>query len=123
MMSRAGHFDTVAFDVRDNAAMLFFAATSDNGDIRNYLLLMRDAESMSDSVYLEVDELQCSGAEVLDSATLTGNLLTLNLGKEAVAIFKEQEFVVTFDDTPENRSAFEEGSFKVLGDKLTGGHS
>ena len=40
-MAVARHYDTVAFDVRDNAAMLFFAVTEQSGDIRHYLLLMR----------------------------------------------------------------------------------
>ena len=40
-MANSRHFDTVAFDVRDNAAMLFFADTDSSGDIKSYLLLMR----------------------------------------------------------------------------------
>ena len=43
-MSHSRSYDTVAFDVRDNATMLFFARTSDEGDIQDYLLLMRAVE-------------------------------------------------------------------------------
>ena len=122
-MSKASHFDTVAFDVRDDAAMLFFAVTTDNGDIQNYLLLMRDAGDRSDSLYIEIDEKQCSGDDVLTDATLTGNLLTLHLGKDGVGTFGEQELVLTFDDNSDNWSAIESGSFRVLGNKLKGGNS
>ena len=40
-MTESRQYDTVAFDVRDNATMLFFAKTTDLGDISDYLLLMR----------------------------------------------------------------------------------
>lgn len=43
-MSASRHYDTVAFDVRDNATMLFFARTTAEGDIDDYLLLMRTIE-------------------------------------------------------------------------------
>ena len=31
-MADSRHYDTVAFDVRDNATMLFFAKTTETGD-------------------------------------------------------------------------------------------
>ena len=49
-MSEARHYDTVAFDVRDNATMLFFANTSDDEDISDYLLLMRTIDEDFDAV-------------------------------------------------------------------------
>ena len=41
-MSNNHHYDTVAFDVRDNATMLFFAQTGEHGDIDRYFLIVRD---------------------------------------------------------------------------------
>ena len=38
-MPVARHFDTVVFEERDNARMLFFARTTAAGDIEEYLLL------------------------------------------------------------------------------------
>jgi len=35
-MSTSHHYDTVAFDKRDNATMLFFARTTPGGDIDDY---------------------------------------------------------------------------------------
>ena len=56
-MSEARHYDTVAFDVRDNATMLFFANTSDDEDISDYLLLMRTVdEDFDESIYIEINE-------------------------------------------------------------------
>ena len=40
-MSINRRYDTVAFDVRQDATMLFFASTTATGDIDDYLLLMR----------------------------------------------------------------------------------
>ena len=56
-MTANRHYHTVAFDVRDNAAMLFFAKTTGSGDIEDYLLLMRaTGEEFDDSIYLEINE-------------------------------------------------------------------
>ena len=55
-MAESRHYDTVAFDVRDNAAMLFFAKTTEEGDISDYLLLMRTIEEDFDSMtYIEIN--------------------------------------------------------------------
>ena len=55
-MSASRHYDTVAFDVRDSATMLFFARTSADGDIDDYLLLMRTiGEDFDDTIILEVN--------------------------------------------------------------------
>ena len=40
-MTDSRHYDTVAFDVRENATMLFFARTTRTGDIGDYLLGMQ----------------------------------------------------------------------------------
>jgi len=55
-MSASRHYDTVAFDVRDNATMLFFARTSAAGDIEDYLLLMRTiGEDFDDTIFHALD--------------------------------------------------------------------
>ena len=54
-MSHSRYYDTVAFDVRDNATMLFFAKTSAEGEIKDYLLLMRAIEEdFDESFYIEI---------------------------------------------------------------------
>jgi hypothetical protein len=117
-------YDTVAFDVRDNATMLFFARTSPKGDIEEYLLLMRaEGEEYDDAIYLEVNEQQFAGHDLIKEARLTGNILTLELCEPAKELQGAAEIVVTFDETPENKSSMEQGAFRVLGDTLTGGHA
>ena len=119
-MKPASHYDTVAFDVRDNASMLFFAETADNGDIKSYLLLMRAA---GDSIYLEINEDEFGGTDVISEAELTTNVLTLRLHPTAASELGGDELVVTFDDNEANRAGIEAGAFQVLGEKLTGGHT
>ncbi len=123
-MAPTCHYDTVAFDVRDNAAMLFFADTDARGDIKSYLLLMRAcSETLDETIYLEIDEEQLAGRDVIKEAALTGNVLTLRLHPAAAKQFGGAELVLTFDDTEHNRAGIEAGAFRVLGDKLTGGHT
>ena len=123
-MASSRHFDTVAFDVRDNAAMLFFADTDDSGDIKRYLLLMRaGGDALEETIYLEIDEEQLAGKDVISEAALTGNVLRLQLSGSAVDRFGTAELVLTFDDNENNRAGIEAGAFRVLGDLLTGGHS
>ena len=86
-MTDTRHYDTVAFDVRDNATMLFFAKTSDEGEIRDYLLLMRTIEEdFDESLYIEINEQQFGGHNLIREAALTGNLLTLRLHEPASAL-------------------------------------
>ena len=123
-MTQSSHYDTVAFDVRDNAAMLFFADTADSGDIKSYLLLMRASDdALEEAIYLEIDEQQLAGKEVIREAELTANILTLRLHPAAAKQFGDAELVVTFDDNEANRAGIEAGALRVLGDKLAGGHS
>lgn len=123
-MSHSCHYDTVAFDVRDNAAMLFFARTSDTGDIADYLLIMRpDGTELADVIYLEVNESQFSGADLIKVASMSENMLTISLHEPASELDGATEIVLTFDGNEENRNAMETGAFRVLGDKLSGGHA
>ena len=62
-------YDTVAFDVRDNTTMLFFAKTTEEGDISDYLLLMRTVdEEFDESIYIEINEQQFGGHNLIREA-------------------------------------------------------
>ena len=117
-------YDTVAFDVRKNATMLFFASTADDGDIREYLLLMRTVDKeFDDSIYIEINEQQFGGHNLIHEAALTGNILRLRLHDPAPELGGTSEIVLTWTDTPENQRSIEVGAFRVFGDRLVGGHA
>lgn len=121
-MAESRHYDTVAFDVRDNAAMLFFAKTTEEGDISDYLLLMRTIEEDFDSMtYIEINEQQVGGRDLIREATLIGNTLSLHFGEPVEALGNVSEIVLSFADTTENGTSMEMGAFRVLGDALQGG--
>jgi len=121
-MSDSRNYDTVAFDVRDNATMLFFARTTSDGDIDDYLLLMRTVEDDFDSsMYIEINEQQFGGHDLVREAALIGNTLTLHLHEAAAELGDVSEIVLTWADTPENGASIEAGAFRVLGDTLSGG--
>ncbi|MEJ2129039.1 MAG: hypothetical protein P8X81_09345 [Woeseiaceae bacterium] len=123
-MSDSRNYDTVAFDVRDNATMLFFARTTAEGDIDDYLLLMRTVEEDFDSsTYIEINEQQFGGHNLIREATLVGNTLTLHLHEPAAELGNISEIVLTWADTPENGASIEAGAFRVLGDTMTGGNA
>ena len=123
-MSSSRHYDTVAFDVRDNANMLFFARTTDSGDIEDYLLLMRaDGEQDDGAIYLEINERQFAGHDLVSEARMTGNMLTLVLHQPAEPLHGATEIVLTYDDTQENKAGMEQGAFRVLGELMAGGHA
>ncbi len=95
-MASSRHYDTVTFDVRDDATMLFFARTSQAGDIEDYLLLMRAAgEDLDEAIYIEINENQFSGHDLIEEARMTGNMLTLELRESSAEL---------------------DGAFPVLGD-------
>ena len=123
-MSDSRHYDTVAFDVRDNATMLFFARTTPEGDINDYLLLMRTIEeNFDESMYIEINEHQFGGHDLIREAALMGNTLTLTLHEPAEELGGATQIVLTFADTPENGTSIERGAFRVLGDTLVGGNA
>lgn len=123
-MTESRHYDTVAFDVRDNATMLFFANTTDVGDINDYLLLMRTVdEEFDESIYIEINEQQFGGHNLIREAALTGNILTLRLFEPARELGGIADIVLTWSETTENLDAIEMGSFRVLGDTLVGGNA
>ena len=123
-MPDSRHYDTVAFDVRDNATMLFFAKTSTGGDINDYLLLMRTIEDdFDESMYIEINENQFGGHNLIREAELMGNTLTLKLYEAAAELDGATQIVLTFADTPENGTSIERGAFRVLGDTLSCGHA
>ena len=121
-MTKSRQYDTVAFDVRENATMLFFAKTTDTGDILDYLLLMRTIEEdFDESIYIEINEEQFGGHNLIREAALTGNVLTLRLHEPAEALGNAAEITLTWTETSENLDSIENGAFRVLGDKLAGG--
>ena len=123
-MAASRNYDTVAFDVRDNATMLFFARTTAEGDIADYLLLMRTIEEDFDSsTYIEINEQQFGGHNLIREAALMGNTLTLHLHEPARELGGVSEIVLTWADTPENGASIEAGAFRVLGDTMTGGNA
>jgi hypothetical protein len=123
-MPASRHYDTVAFDVRENATMLFFARTTAGGDIEDYLLIMRTiGEDFDDIVFIEVNEEQLGGEDIVREARMSENMLTL-IFHEPVSVFdNESEVVLIFDDSEDNRTSMEAGAFRVLGEKLAGGHA
>jgi hypothetical protein len=123
-MTTTRHYDTVAFDVRDNATMLFFAKTSKNGDIEDYLLVMRAISDDFEAVILiEMNETQVSGTDIIKEATMSENMLTIRFSEPVSEIDGASELILTFDGTAENRTSVETGAFRVLGDKLSGGNA
>jgi hypothetical protein len=123
-MSSNRHFDTVAFDVRDNATMLFFARTDANGEIEDYLLLMRTiTEAFEDFIFLEINEQQVPVNDLIREAEMTEHMLALHFRESVAELDGAEALVITFDATKENRTAMEAGAFRVLGEKLSGGHA
>ncbi|RZV39208.1 MAG: hypothetical protein EX272_00755 [Chromatiales bacterium] len=123
-MTESRQYDTVAFDVRDNATMLFFAKTTEVGDISDYLLLMRTVdEEFDESIYIEINEQQFGGHNLIREAALTSNVLTLRLRQPAEELGGISDIVLTWAETTENLDSIELGAFRVLGDTLVGGNA
>ena len=123
-MTESRAYDTVAFDVRDYATMLFFARTTEVGDICDYLLLMRTVdEEFEESIYIEINEQQFGGHNLIREAALTGNILTLRLHEPAAELGGIADIVLTWSETTENLDSIEVGAFRVLGDTLVGGNA
>ena len=123
-MSQSRHYETVAFDVRDNATMLIFANASPDGEIDDYLLLMRTIEEdFDESIFIDINEQQFGGHDLIREAVLTGNVLTLRLREPASALGGLAEIVLSFTETSENLQSIETGAFRVFGDTLAGGNA
>lgn len=121
-MPKGRVYDTVAFDVRDNAIMLFFAGTSETGEIDDYVLLMRAIEDdFDETLTIERNEKRIDGHDLLKSARLVGNCLTLEFNEPASVFGNARELNLVFDETESNLENLEAGAFRVLGDRLVGG--
>jgi hypothetical protein len=94
------------------------------GDIEDYLLLMRaEGEEFDEAIYIEINENQLAGHDLIQEARMTGNMLTLELREPAAELDGASEIVLTYDDSPENRTNIETGAFRVLGNTLAGGNA
>jgi hypothetical protein len=123
-MTENRHYDTVAYDVRNDAMILFFAKTRQTGDIEDYLLLMRaQGENFDEAIYLEMNENEFVGHDLITEARMTGGMLTLQLREPATELQGAREIVLTYDNNEENRASVEAGAFRILGDRLEGGHA
>jgi hypothetical protein len=123
-MTDSRQYDTVAFDVRDNTTMLFFAKTSTGGDIDEYLLLMRTIDDeFNETIDIEINEHRIGDHNPISEARLLGNTLTIILNEPAKALDGASQIVLTYAETPENLASIEAGAFRVLGDALTGGNA
>ena len=123
-MAGSRQYDTVSFDVRDNATMLLFAKTTPERDISDYLLLMRTVDDeFEESLTIEINEQQLAGHNLIREAALTGNVLTLRLHVPAAELDGVTEIVLTWEDTAENLESIEAGAFRVFGDTLVGGNA
>ena len=123
-MSDHRNYDTVVFDVRENATMLFFARTSEEGEIDDYLLLMRgDGDEVEHSIYIEINEQQFAGHNLIREARMNDNMLTLLLHQPAAELKGESEIVLTYEGSAGNKASVEAGAFRVLGECLAGGNA
>ncbi len=123
-MSGLHHYDTVAFDVRENTTMLFFAKTGEPGDIDDYLLVMRTiTEDFDETMTVEINEEQVSGDGLIEEARMMGNTLTFVLGGPMKDWLGTEELAISFEETSENLASIEAGAFRVLGDLIAGGNA
>ncbi len=123
-MSGLHHYDTVAFDVRDNTTMLFFAKTAEPGDIDDYLLVMRTInEDFDEILTVEINEEQLTGDNLIEEARLMGNTMLFVLGQPMRDWLGSDEITVSFEETSENIASIEAGAFRVLGDLFAGGNA
>ena len=74
-------------------------------------------------MYIEVNERQEGGHDILQEARLVGNMLTLLFSGPMEVLDGASEITLSFSETPENLSGIEVGAFRVLGDALTGGNA
>lgn len=104
--------------------MLFFAHTTKSGDIDDYLLLMRgQSDDFAPKIYIEVNEQQFAGHDLIREAQMRENTLTLHLREPAKELDGALEIVLSYAPTAENKAVVEAGAFRVLGDCLSGGNA
>ena len=82
-----------------------------------------EGDDLDDAIYIEINENQFAGHDLIQEARMTGNMLTLELKEPVAELDGASEIVLTYDDSPENRTSMESGAFRVLGNALAGGHA
>jgi hypothetical protein len=80
-------------------------------------------EDFDESIYIEINENQFGGHNLLSEARMLDNTLTLVLHEPAKELDNATEIVLTFEATESNLTSMEAGAFRVLGDALTGGNA
>lgn len=103
--------------------MLFFARTSPGGDIDDYLLLMRaEGAGIDDALYIEINEGQFAGHDLVQDAQLGESMLIIKLWAPAAELNGASQIVLTYETSAENKASMDSGALRVLADKLCGGH-
>jgi hypothetical protein len=70
-----------------------------------------------------MNENEFVGHDLITEARMTGGMLTLQLREPATELQGAREIVLTYDNNEENRASVEAGAFRILGDRLEGGHA
>ena len=74
-------------------------------------------------MFIEINEKQFGGHDLLAAAELTGNTLILQFNEAIDVLDGATELALTFTETQENLTSLEVGAFRVLGDALKGGRA
>ena len=87
------------------------------------MLMRAQGDEFDEAIYLEINEQEFVGHDLIMEARMTGGMLTLQLREPAAALGGAIEIVLTYDNNSENRANVETGAFRILGDRLEGGHA
>ena len=78
-------------------------------------------EDFDASVYIEINEKQFGGHDLVREAELKNNVLTIRLREPTEILGGASEITLSFAETTDNIESIEAGVFRVLGDALVGG--
>jgi hypothetical protein len=82
-----------------------------------------EGEDFDEAIYLEINEQEFVGHDLIKEARMTGGMLTLQLRGPAAELDGATEIVLTYDNNNDNRAREEAGALRILGDMLEGGHA